>query len=220
MLRKLKLLWRQFNYVEGRPGNAALAAQTVYEFNGNSIDQQMRVWAATATGRRYLAGERILDNIESFRDRDPNTLGAKYLEFIDKYNFGEVNSDISIIHGRYKNEIEKAYGTFMADAHDFTHVITGYPPDTLGELMRIRVYKQYEGKGWNVLDRLGWLKTRFYPTQERTWYDKCAQEANETARFAKNYILDDWFKLLGTHINKVRQNLNTNSSILHNWERT
>ena len=220
MLRKLKLLWRQFNYVEGRPGNAALAAQTVYEFNGNSIDQQMRVWAATATGRRYLAGERILDNIESFRDRDPNTLGAKYLEFIDKYNFGEVNSDISIIHGRYKNEIEKAYGTFMADAHDFTHVITGYPPDTLGELMRIRVYKQYEGKGWNVLDRLGWLKTRFYPTQERTWYDKCAQEANETARFAKNYILEDWFKLLGTHINKVRQNLNTNSSILHNWERT
>ena len=219
MLRKLKLLWRQFNYVEGRPGNAALAAQTVYEFNGNSIDQQMRVWAATATGRRYLAGERILDNIESFRDRDPNTLGAKYLEFIDKYNFGEVNSDISIIHGRYKNEIEKAYGTFMADTHDFTHVITGYPPDTLGELMRIRVYKQYEGKGWNVLDRLGWLKTRFYPTQERTWYDKCAQEANETARFAKNYILEDWFKLLGTHIKKVRQNLNTNSTIYHNWEK-
>ena len=219
MLRKLKLLWRQFNYVEGRPGNAALAAQTVYEFNGNSIDQQMRVWAATATGRRYLAGERILDNIESFRDRDPNTLGAKYLEFIDKYNFGEVNSDISIIHGRYKNEIEKAYGTFMADAHDFTHVITGYPPDTLGELMRIRVYKQYEGKGWNVLDKLGWLKTRFYPTQERTWYDKCAQEANETARFAKNYILEDWFKLLGTHIKKVRQNLNTNSTIYWNWEK-
>lgn len=219
MLRKLKLLWRQFNYVEGRPGNAALAAQTVYEFNGNSIDQQMRVWAATATGRRYLAGERILDNIESFRDRDPNTLGAKYLEFIDKYNFGEVNSDISIIHGRYKNEIEKAYGTFMADTHDFTHVITGYPPDTLGELMRIRVYKQYEGKGWNVLDRLGWLKTRFYPTQERTWYDKCAQEANETARFAKNYILEDWFKLLGTHIKKVRQNLNTNSTIYWNWEK-
>jgi len=219
MLRKLKLLWRQFNYVEGRPGNAALAAQTVYEFNGNSIDQQMRVWAATATGRRYLAGERILDNIESFRDRDPNTLGAKYLEFIDKYNFGEVNSDISIIHGRYKNQIEKAYGTFMADTHDFTHVITGYPPDTLGELMRIRVYKQYEGKGWNVLDRLGWLKTRFYPTQERTWYDKCAQEANETARFAKNYILEDWFKLLGTHIKKVRQNLNTNSTIYHNWEK-
>ena len=219
MLRKLKLLWRQFNYVEGRPGNAALAAQTVYEFNGNSIDQQMQVWAATATGRRYLAGERILDNIESFRDRDPNTLGAKYLEFIDKYNFGEVNNDISIIHGRYKNEIEKAYGTFMADTHDFTHVITGYPPDTLGELMRIKVYKQYEGRGWGVLDKLGWLKTRFYPTQERTWYDKCAQEANETARFAKNYILDDWFKLLGTHINKVRQNLNTNSSIYHNWEK-
>ena len=219
MLRKLKLLWRQFNYVEGRPGNAALAAETVFEFNGNSIDQQMQVWAAGATGKRYLAGERIIDNIESFRDRDPDTLGAKYLEFIDKYNFGEVNDDISSIHGRYRSEIEKAYATFMADTHDFTHIITGYPPDTLGELMRIRVYKQYEGKGWNVLDRLGWLKTRFYPTQERTWYDKCAQEANETARFAKNYILEDWFKLLGTHINKVRQNLNTNSTIYWNWEK-
>jgi len=219
MLRKLKLLWRQFNYVEGRPGNADLAAQTIWEFNGKSKDNQMRVWAATATGRRYLAGERIIDNIESFRDRDPNTLGAKYLEFIDKHNFGKVYDEIPSIHGKYPSEIHKAYGTFMADAHDFTHVITGYPPDTLGELMRIKVYKQYEGRGWGVLDSLGWLKTRFYPTQERTWYDKCAQEANETARFAKNYILEDWFKLLGTHINKVRQNLNTNSTIYHNWEK-
>ena len=219
MLRKLKLLWQQFNYVEGRPGNADLAAQTIWEFNGKSKDNQMRVWAATATGRRYLAGERIIDNIESFRDRDPNTLGAKYLEFIDKHNFGKVYDEIPSIHGKYPSEIHKAYGTFMADAHDFTHVITGYPPDTLGELMRIKVYKQYEGRGWGVLDSLGWLKTRFYPTQERTWYDKCAQEANETARFAKNYILEDWFKLLGTHINKVRQNLNTNSTIYHNWEK-
>ena len=81
MLRKLRLLWRQFNYVEGKPGNADQAAQTIWEFNGKSKDQQMRVWAATPTGKRYLAGERIIDNIESFRDRDPATLGAKYLEF-------------------------------------------------------------------------------------------------------------------------------------------
>ena len=220
MLRKLRLLWRQFNYVEGKPGNADLAAQTIWEFNGKSKDQQMRVWAATPTGKRYLAGERIIDNIESFRDRDPATLGAKYLEFRDKYSFGKVYDEIPSIHGKYPSELHKAYGTFMADAHDFTHVITGYPPDTLGELMRIKVFKKYEGKGWEVIDKLGWLKFRFRPSQERIRYDELTVEANETARFAKNYILDDWFKLLGTHINKVRQNLNTNSSILHNWERT
>ena len=50
--------------------------------------------------------------------------------------------------------------------------------------------------------------------------EKKSKEAGKMRVEGKNYILEDWFKLLGTHINKVRQNLSTNSSILHNWERT
>ena len=86
--------------------------------------------------------------------------------------------------------------------------------------MRIKVYKKYEGRGWAIGDYMGWLWYHTKLIKEVKKYKKLAREAEETSRFVKNYILEDWFKLLGTHINKVRQNLSTNSSILHNWERT
>lgn len=220
MFTKWRLLLDLWKYEQGKPGNADMAVQVIYHFNGKSKQNQMRVWAATPTGKRYLAGERILDDIESFRERDPNTLGAKYLEFRDKYRFGEVRDELPSMQDKYPDELEAAYGLFMQDAHDFTHVITGYPPDTLGELMRIKVYKKYEGRGWAIVDYMGWLWYHTKLIKEVKKYKKLAREAEETSRFVKNYILEDWFKLLGTHINKVRQNLSTNSSILHNWERT
>ena len=220
MFTKWRLLLDLYKYEPNKPGNADVAAKVIYEFNGKSKHPQMYAWCETPTGIRYMAGERILDNIESFRDRDPDTLGAKYLKFRDKYKFGEVKDELTSLPNKYTNNIEEAYGLFIADVHDFTHVITAYPPDTLGELMRIKVYKQYEGRGWSVVDLIGWLLFHTRRRKEMREYKMLTQEANETARFAKNYIFADWFSLIGTHINKVRQNLNTNSSILHNWERT
>ena len=54
---------------------------------------------------------------------------------------------------------------------------------------------------------MGWLWYHTKLIKEVKKYKKLAREAEETSRFVKNYILEDWFKLLGTHINKVRQNL-------------
>ena len=102
--------------------------------------------------------------------------------------------------------------------HDFTHVITGYPPDTFGELMRIRVYRQYEGRGWAVLYWNGWLKAQFIKSQERKYFNAAVREARRTEKMAKNYIFEDMFSMLGWHINKVRENLNTPANKFWNWE--
>lgn len=219
MLEKIKLLLELQRYQEGREGNTDLAGRVVWEFNGNSKVNQMKAWAETPHGKRYLAGERILDNIESFRDRDSNTLGTKYLQWIDKYNFGVVHDELPTIKDKYDNPLVKAYGTYLADMHDITHIITGYPPDTFGELMRIRIMKQFEGRGWGILWWNGWLKAQFLSSQERKYFNLATQEAKETAKTAKNYIFEDCFEMLGWHINKVRKNLSTKSNTLWNWEK-
>ena len=221
-LRRLKNLWF---FEEGAKGNADLAGQIVFEFSESSREQVIKDWAKTPTGLRYLAGERLTDNIERFKDRDPNTLGAKYLQFLEKYDFNEVNDQLPTTQARYDEASDtvtaaelKAYGTFVTDMHDFTHVITGYPPDTFGELMRIRVYRQYEGRGWAVLYWNGWIKTQFRKSQERKYFNAAVREARRTEKMAKNYIFEDMFSMLGWHINKVRKNLSTPASKFWNWE--
>tara|TARA_B100000902_G_scaffold207319_1_gene197442 strand:- start:3200 stop:3889 length:690 start_codon:yes stop_codon:yes gene_type:complete len=222
---KFRLLKKLCVYEEGAKGNTDLAGQIVFEFSEKEREQIIKDWAKTPTGLRYLAGERLTDNIERFKDRDPNTLGAKYLQFLEKYDFTEVNDQLATTQARYDeaaysdHQAElKAYGTFVTDMHDFTHVITGYPPDTFGELMRIRVYRQYEGRGWAVLYWNGWIKAQFRKSQERKYFNAAVREARRTEKTAKNYIFEDMFSMLGWHINKVRKNLSTPASKLWNWE--
>ena len=215
---KLRLLKKLWFYEEGAEGNTDLAGQIVFEFASKKQDQIIKDWCKTPTGQRYLAGERIIDNIERFKDRDPNTLGAKYLQFLEKYQYTAVKDQLPTTQARYNNPEVTAYGAFVTDMHDFTHVITGYPPDTFGELMRIRVYRQYEGRGWAVLYWNGWLKAQFIKSQERKYFNAAVREARRTEKMAKNYIFEDMFSMLGWHINKVRENLNTPANKFWNWE--
>jgi ubiquinone biosynthesis protein Coq4 len=219
MFKGLSLLLQLLRYESGKKDNADLIAKIVLHFTGRSQDKQIYAWAETTTGQRYLAGESILDNINSFRDRDENTLGHKYLKFMDKYYFDALRDCLDLDkNGNTGNDVKKAYGRFIMDTHDFLHVITGYPPDTFGELMRIKIYKKYEGRGWAVVDWISplWVLTGNITGVKR--YLKLAREARQIRKTAKNYMEENWFEMLGWHINKVRKNLSTNSTILHNYE--
>ena len=86
MFRSIQLISQLIRYKPNQPDNADLIAKVVLHFTGNSIDHQIELWSKTDTGQRYLAGERIIDNIESFRNRDENTSRViKYLLFMDKF---------------------------------------------------------------------------------------------------------------------------------------
>lgn len=219
MFRSIQLISQLLKYKPNQPNNADLIAKGVLHFTGDSIDTQIELWSKTDTGQRYLAGERIIDNIESFRNRDENTLGHQYLLFMDKFYFDKLGEILDLNkNGKVGGDIKQKYGLFIMDCHDFLHVITGYPPTSLGELMRIKIYKQYEGRGWAMIDWLGkiWIYSKGIKEAKR--YRELAREARITRKLAKTYILEDWFEMLGWHINKVRKNLSTKSTILYDYK--
>jgi len=219
MFRSIQLISQLIRYKPNQPDNADLIAKVVLHFTGNSIDHQIELWSKTDTGQRYLAGERIIDNIESFRNRDENTLGHQYLLFMDKFYFDKLGEILDLNkNGKVGNDIKQKYGLFIMDCHDFLHVITGYPPTPHGELMRIKIYKQYEGRGWGVVDTVGKLWAYSKGIKEAKRYRELAQEARQTRKLVTNYIFEDWFEMLGWHINKVRKNLSTKSTTLYDYK--
>jgi len=219
MFRSIQLLSQLIRYKPNQPDNADLIAKVVLHFTGTSIDHQIELWSKTDTGQRYLAGERIIDNIESFRTRDENTLGHQYLQFMDKYYFDKLGSMLDLNkNGKVGNNTKQKYGLFIMDCHDFLHVITGYPPTPHGELMRIKIYKQYEGRGWAVVDAVGKLWAYSKGIKEAKRYRELAQEARQTRKLVTNYIFEDWFEMLGWHVNKVRKNLSTKSTTLYDYK--
>lgn len=221
MFRSLDLLWQLFRYNPGKPDNADLIAKVVIHFTGNSLDNQIELWSKTETGQRYLRGERIIDDIESFRDRDENTLGHQYLQFMDKFYFNKLSDNLDLQeHGKTGGVVKQAYGLFIIDCHDFMHVVTGYPPTPFGELMRIKICKQFEGRGWGVVDTMGYILYHTRNIKEVKRYRELAHEARQTRKFAKDYRFEDWFGMLGWHINKVRKNLSTNSTTILDWKNT
>ena len=107
---------------------------------------------------------------------------------------------------------------FISDIHDFTHVLSGYPPDPVGELLRIEYGKDFEGNGWKVLSRVGKMRIFFNGIKE--WYScrPLYKEARQMGKMSKNYIFADWFNILGEDINKVRENLNTHPTTKYHWK--
>ena len=188
-------------------------------FNKNSLDKTMLVWAISPTGKRYLEGDSIITNISQYKNTE-NTLASEYLEFIDKYYYEKLSNTLNFVDSKQLDLLQLSFGRFIVDIHDFTHILSGYPPTPLGELLRIEYAKDFEGTGWKVLSRIG--KARIFLNGDREWY-RCRplyKEARQMGKMSKNYIFADWFNILGEDINKVRENLNTLPTTKYNWKST
>ena len=209
--------------IQMKPGNydTNFIAEFIGYFNGHSIDNTAATWAKTSTGRRYLAGESIFDNLSKYKDADSNTFIKEYFSFREKYYFEKLSDHLKIdenIKFQERDELGKAFGRFMVDVHDFTHVLTGYGADPLGELLRIEYGKNFEGNGWKVLSRVG--KTRIWidGITKAFAYLPLFKEARQMGKMSNNYIFADWFSILGQDINEVRENLNTLPTTKYHWQ--
>ena len=209
--------------IQMKPGNydTNFIAEFIGYFNGHSIDNTVALWAKTPTGKRYLAGESIFDDISKYQNADSNTFIKEYFSFMEKYYFEKLRDALKIeenVKFQERDELGKAFGRFMVDTHDFTHVLTGYPPDPFGELLRIEYGKDFEGNGWRVLSRVG--KMRILGNGIREWF-ACRptyKEARQMGKMSNNYIFADWFNILGQDINEVRKNLNTLPTTKYHWQ--
>ena len=205
------------------PGNydTSFIAEFIGYFNGTSLQNTVARWAATPTGKRYLAGESIFDDFNKYQDADSNTFAKQYISFMEKYYFEKLRDALKIeenVKFQERDDLGKAFGRFMVDTHDFTHVLTGYPPDPFGELLRIEYGKDFEGNGWKVLSRVG--KMRILLNGIREWFScrPTYKEARQMGKMSKNYIFADWFNILGQDINECSKNINTLPTTKYHWQ--
>ena len=189
MFKDIRYLWNLIK-IQTKSGNydTNFIVDFITHFNGDSLDQTIRVWAATKTGTRYMLGQSIFDYFSQYDDAKPNTFVGEYKIFMQKYKYGELQKFINLKRYNKKTDKHEAFGKFMLDVHDFTHVLTGYPPTPFGELARIEVYKQYEGRGWKILSRVG--KARIFLNGLQEWKSRrpLYKEAEDIGKLAKNYI--------------------------------
>tara|TARA_Y100001951_G_C11203557_1_gene218570 strand:- start:10 stop:675 length:666 start_codon:yes stop_codon:yes gene_type:complete len=221
MFKDIRYLWNLIK-IQTKSGNydTNFIVDFITHFNGDSLDKTVRVWAATKTGTRYMHGQSIFDYFSQYDDAKPNTFVGEYKVFMQKYKYGELQKFINLKRYNKKTDRHEAFGKFMLDVHDFTHVLTGYPPTPFGELARIEVYKQYEGRGWKILSRVG--KARIFLNGLQEWKSRrpLYKEAEDIGKLAKNYMYMDWFNALGQDINQVRENLNTLPTTKYHWKDT
>ena len=221
MFEDIRYLWNLVK-IQTKTGNydTNFIVDFITHFNRNSMDNTVNVWAVGKTGTRYMLGQSIFDYFSQYDNAEPNTVVAEYKAFMKKYKYTELQNTINLKRYNKKTDKHEAFGKFMLDVHDFTHVLTGYPPTPFGELARIEVYKQYEGRGWEILSRVGKVRMFLNGLQEWKSRRELYKEAQDIGNSAKNYILVDWFNILGEDINKVRENLNTLPTTKYHWKDT
>jgi len=172
--------------------------EIISSFNGDSREKQMRQWANTVAGLRYIKGDRLV--YDEYKDKD-NTLGQALYELND--GIGDlVPRDI---RGATPRE---AWGLWNVDTHDVSHVITGYGTDGLGEILRAEHAKAYEGRGWAVVRFV--VKLRFWfpyffkhPTLFFKWR-KQLKEARKLGKKATPYLYENWFEYLDRDLDAIR----------------
>ena len=210
----------------GENDNMKTIVSTITFFTQQSHDKVINEWAKTETGQRYLAGERITDKLYKYKDSDPDCFGKVYLEFIKKYKFDQLNKYVNFeempetAKAGSPGGPKEAFGKFVVDCHDFTHVLSGYAPSSFGEVLRIEYFTDYESRGWKVIRHLAKVKIFLRSPKEYFEKRKLFREARELGRAAENYTFWPWFDILGWHINKVRKNFNTHATTLYHYKDT
>ena len=183
----------------GSVDDTPLVVEIISSFNGDSREKQMRIWANTEAGLRYIKGDRLV--YDDYKDKD-NTLGQALYELNDGIG------DLVPRHIRSTTPRE-AWGLWNADTHDVSHVTTGYGTDGLGEILRAEHARAYEGQGWAVVRFV--VKLRFWtpyffknPKLFFKWR-KQLKEARKLGKKATPYLYQDWFKFLDRDLDAVRQ---------------
>jgi ubiquinone biosynthesis protein COQ4 len=108
---------------------------------GRTFERTLAAFRATPAGRSLLDRQpdfrTFCGDRNKFQSYPEGSLGRVYAEFMTSYGLEEEHYlDVAIIQAkRFDNLDARAWFHIRVDAsHDMRHVLTGYPPDVLGEL--------------------------------------------------------------------------------------
>ena len=183
----------------GSVDSTSTIVEIISSFNGDSREKQMREWANTEAGLRYIKGERLV--YDEYKDKE-NSLG----QALYYLNDGVGDLVPRNIRGATPRE---AWGLWNVDTHDISHVITGYGTDGLGEILHAEHAKAYEGRGWTVVRLV--VKLRFWtpyffknPKLFFRWR-KQLKVARVDGKKATPYLYENWFEYLDRDLDAIRR---------------
>ena len=174
---------------------------------GRSGIRIFRRFAASATGRRILAERRVL--LDTLKDsaalgRLPQgSVGRSYQDFMDSENLSAAGL-VEASQGWEKDTVPDDISLFrdrMRDAHDLTHILTGYGRDGLGELAYLpSAHGHSRNLGQLLVVAMNWPRL---PRPAR----KAVLEAWRNGRKARWFQALDYEALLPRPLDAVRREL-------------
>lgn len=209
---------RAIRYMTQHPGDPANTRQVfviLRAMRGRSGLTALRRFAASPTGADLLRRRPSL--LAALCDRaglarlPEGSVGRNYLTFME----GEMLSAEALVEATVDREGDGAppelrfFRARMRDAHDLTHVLTGYGRDPLGEFcLMTYMYAHSRNLGMLMIAGLGWLKM---PKSARA----AMVEAWRNGRKARWFQDLDFEALLPRPLDEVRRQLNIASPTIY-----
>jgi ubiquinone biosynthesis protein COQ4 len=173
---------------------------------GKSGQRLFARFRATPNGQRILAEQRSLLGVLSDRTRlaalPGDSVGRAYLDFMDSENLS-ADGLVMASDGQYDEVPPEVhlFRTRMRDAHDLTHVLTGYGRDRLGELCLLAFMNRHSRNlGQMLIIAMSW---RHLPKAARA----AVREAYRNGGRARWLIDLDYEALLDRPLAEVRGEL-------------
>lgn len=176
---------------------------------GRSGEKLFARFAASRTGQEILAQRR--DLLATLSDRDAlaalaeGSVGRRYFEFMERENLSAAGL-VEASQGDWDNDPlspdAMLFRRRMRDAHDLTHILTGYGRDGLGELCLLAfMHAHSRNPGQLLIVAMSWSRL---PKAAR----KAVWEGFRNGRKAKWFQNLDYEALLARPLDDVRRALN------------
>ena len=159
--------WRAFRRLMANPGDTREVFTIFRALRGASGLQSFRRFAGSASGAGLLARRPSL--IASLNDRaalarlPEGSMGRAYLAFMEEENLSADGLVEASRTADWDTDVVPPEMDFfrarMRDAHDLTHILTGYGRDPLGELSLLTfMYRHTRNLGMIFMVAMSWLR--------------------------------------------------------------
>jgi ubiquinone biosynthesis protein COQ4 len=175
---------------------------------GNSGQKIFKRFKASPTGQKILRENRSL--MARLEDRaalaalPQGSVGRAYFEFMESEHLSAAGL-MQASEGTYDDVASpeaKLVFDRLRDAHDLTHILTGYGRDPLGELCLLAFMHQHSHNlGQKLIIAMSWSRL---PQAAR----KAVKEAGRNGKKARWFLDMDYEALLSRPLDEVRRELN------------
>ncbi len=169
-------------------------------------------------GQVCFNSEEISDYIKTLDERPTGSVGDAYFKLFPPNHLLRTNLKRISSRGKEHREwIEKEHPySWMArryrDTHDIWHVLTGFPPDNIGEMrLAMFTFAQTGAINWFML-AFGFLTVNGINLKNI----RIMLEAYKTGKQAKYLLAENYDKLLSEDLESARMRLNINANHTQN----